>query len=209
MLITVLHFGFFIDILKNHILDITFCSLAAINGVKTTTYNLLSEKLEFEYASMAKAEVDDMSNKKDQRLMINGAANLQEMDLMGTNGVVHVIDTVLPTDSGMPISNTLANRNMTIFKQLIDDAGLEDEFDSLTDKTFFIPSDKAFEQSAAGLYWIQQLKEHPESLKDNARLKEFLEYHVAEPLIKTCDLSEDMVKTSAGQKLRVNLYNTV
>lgn len=196
------------NILKNHILDITFCSLAAINGVKTTTYNLLSEKLEFEYASMAKTELDDMSNKKDQRLMINGVANLQETDLMGTNGVVHVIDTVLSTDSGMPISNTLANRNLTIFKQLIDDAGLEDAFDSLSNKTFFIPSDKAFEQSEVGQYWIQQLKEHPESLKDNARLKEFLEYHVAEPLIKTCDLSEDMVKTTAGQNLRVNLYNT-
>lgn len=150
-----------------------------------------------------------MSNKKDQRLKINGDTNVQEMDLMGTNGVVHVIDTVLSTDSGMPISNTLANRNLTIFKQLIDDAGLEDTFDNLSNKTFFIPSDKAFEQSEAGQYWIQQLKEHPETLKDNARLKEFLEYHVAEPLIKTCDLSEDMVKTTAGQNLRVNLYNTV
>ncbi|XP_062560812.1 transforming growth factor-beta-induced protein ig-h3 isoform X2 [Armigeres subalbatus] len=198
------------NILKNHILDITFCSLAAVNGVKTTTYNMLSEKLEFEYASMAKTEVEDMSltSKKDQRLKINGIATVGEMDLMGTNGVVHVIDTVLPTDSGMPISNTLANRNFTIFKQLIDDAGLEDEFDSFSNKTFFIPSDKAFEQSETGQYWIKQLKEHPESLRDNAQLKEFLEYHVAEPLIKTCDLQENMVKTSAKKDLRVNLYNT-
>lgn len=198
------------NILKNHILDITFCSLAAVNGVKTTTYNMLNEKLEFEYASMSKTEVEDMSmsSKKDQRLKINGIATVGEMDLMGTNGVVHVIDTLLPTDSGMPISNTLANRNFTIFKQLIDDAGLEDEFDSFSNKTFFIPSDKAFEQSEAGQYWIKQLKEHPESLRDNTQLKEFLEYHVAEPLIKTCDLQENMVKTTAGQELRVNLYNT-
>lgn len=196
------------NILKNHILDITFCSLAAVNGVKTTTYNMLNEKLEFEYASMAKTEVEDMSSKKEQRLKINGVATIGETDLMGTNGVVHVIDSVLSTDSGMPISNTLANRNLTIFKQLIDDAGLEDEFDSLSNKTFFIPSDKAFEQSEAGQYWIKQLKEHPESLRDNARLREFLQYHVAEPLIKTCDLQENMVKTGAGQELRVNLYNT-
>lgn len=196
------------NILKNHILDITFCSLAAINGVKTSTYNLLSEKLEFEFASIAKTETEDMSDKKMQRLRINGIANIEETDLMGTNGVVHIIDTVLPTDSGMPISNALASRNLTIFKQLIDDAGLEDEFDSMTNRTFFIPSDKAFEQSEAGQYWIQQLKEHPESLKDNARLKEFLEYHVAEPLIKTCDLQENMIKTATGNELRVNLYTT-
>lgn len=170
---------------------------------------MLNEKLEFEYASMAKTEVEDMSSKKEQRLKINGVATIGETDLMGTNGVVHVIDSVLSTDSGMPISNTLANRNLTIFKQLIDDAGLEDEFDSLSNKTFFIPSDKAFEQSEAGQYWIKQLKEHPESLRDNARLREFLQYHVAEPLIKTCDLQENMVKTGAGQELRVNLYNTV
>lgn len=195
--------------MKNHILDITFCSLAAINGVKTSTYNLLSEKLEFEFASIAKSETEDMtSDKKMQRLRINGIAGIEETDLMGTNGVVHIIDTVLPTDSGMPISNALANRNLTIFKQLIDDAGLEDEFDSMTNRTFFIPSDKAFEQSEAGQYWIQQLKEHPESLKDNARLKEFLEYHVAEPLIKTCDLQENMIKTATGSDLRVNLYTT-
>lgn len=197
------------NILKNHILDITFCSLAAINGVKTSTYNLLSEKLEFEFASIAKTETEDMvSDKKMQRLRINGVANVEETDLMGTNGVVHIIDTVLPTDSGMPISNALASRNLTIFKQLIDDAGLEDEFDAMTNRTFFIPSDKAFEQSEAGQYWIQQLKEHPETLKDNARLKEFLEYHVAEPLIKTCDLEENMIKTATGSELRVNLYTT-
>ncbi|XP_058821711.1 transforming growth factor-beta-induced protein ig-h3 isoform X2 [Topomyia yanbarensis] len=196
------------NILKNHILDITFCSLAAVNGVKTTTYNLLSEKLEFEHVSMGKTETEDMSNKKSQHLRINGVATVQESDLMGTNGVVHVIDTVLSTNSGMPVSNTLSSRNLTIFKQLIDDAGLEDEFDSMSNKTFFIPSDKAFEQSETGQYWIQQLKENPGSLKDDARLKEFLEYHVGEPLIKTSDLQEEMINTASGQKLRVNLYTT-
>lgn len=196
------------NILKNHILDITFCSLAAINGVKTSTYNLLNERLEFEYSSVAKTETEDMSDKKVQRLRINGVATIRDNDLMGTNGVVHVIDTVLPTNSGMPISNTLANRNLTIFKQLIDDAGLEDDFDSMSNKTFFIPSDKAFEQSDVGQYWIQQLKEHPENLKNNALLRDFLQYHVAEPLIKTCDLKEEMIKTTTGHDLRLNLYTT-
>ncbi|XP_055643969.1 transforming growth factor-beta-induced protein ig-h3 isoform X2 [Toxorhynchites rutilus septentrionalis] len=196
------------NILKNHILDITFCSLAAVSGVKTSTYNLLSEKLELEYGSVPKSEVDDLSDKKVQHLMINGIATVRESDLLGTNGVIHVIDTVLPTTSGMPISTTLSVRNFTIFKQLIDDAGMEDEFDAMSNKTFFVPSDKAFEQSEIGQYWIRQLKEHPESLKDNLRLKEFLEYHVGEPLIKTSDLQEDMIKTKAGQDLRVNLYTT-
>ncbi|XP_049281973.1 transforming growth factor-beta-induced protein ig-h3 isoform X2 [Anopheles funestus] len=209
--------GCAMNILKNHILDITFCSLAAVNGVKTSTYNMLNEKLEFEYAMVGKTraptadvatgEIED-EGKKTQRIRINGLATIEESDVIASNGVLHVIDSVLPTDSGMPISNTLANHNLTIFKQLITDAGLEEEFDALSNRTFFIPTDQAFEQTDAGRYWIRQLKEHPENLRGNGELKEFLEYHVAEPLIKTCALEETSVPTKAGQTVRVNLYTT-
>ncbi|XP_052891649.1 transforming growth factor-beta-induced protein ig-h3 [Anopheles moucheti] len=209
--------GCAMNILKNHILDITFCSLAAVNGVKTSTYNMLNEKLEFEYAMVGKTrtpntdvatgEIED-EGKKTQRIRINGVATIEERDVIASNGVLHVIDSVLPTESGMPISNTLANHNLTIFKQLITDAGLEEEFDALSNRTFFIPTDQAFEQTDAGRYWIRQLKEHPENLRGNTDLKEFLEYHVAEPLIKTCALEETSVPTKAGQNIRVNLYTT-
>uniref|UniRef100_A0A2C9H3X9 Uncharacterized protein n=2 Tax=Anopheles gambiae TaxID=7165 RepID=A0A2C9H3X9_ANOGA len=210
--------GCAMNILKNHILDITFCSLAAVNGVKTSTYNMLNEKLEFEYAMVGKtrvpssvegelSEVED-EGKKTQRIRINGFATIEESDVVASNGVLHVIDSVLPTDSGMPISNTLGNHNLTVFKQLISDAGLEEEFDGMSNRTFFIPTDQAFEQTETGRYWIRQLKEHPESLRGNAALKEFLEYHVAEPLIKTCGLEETTIPTKAGQNVRVNLYTT-
>ncbi|XP_041766492.1 transforming growth factor-beta-induced protein ig-h3 isoform X2 [Anopheles merus] len=210
--------GCAMNILKNHILDITFCSLAAVNGVKTSTYNMLNEKLEFEYAMVGKtrvpsavegelSEVED-EGKKTQRIRINGFATIEESDVVASNGVLHVIDSVLPTDSGMPISNTLGNHNLTVFKQLISDAGLEEEFDGMSNRTFFIPTDQAFEQTETGRYWIRQLKEHPESLRGNAALKEFLEYHVAEPLIKTCGLEETTIPTKAGQNVRINLYTT-
>ncbi|XP_035892058.1 transforming growth factor-beta-induced protein ig-h3 isoform X2 [Anopheles stephensi] len=213
--------GCAMNILKNHILDITFCSLAAVNGVKTSTYNLLNEKLEFEYAMVGKTRaptaanadeagetIDEGDGKKTQRIRINGQATIEESDVIASNGVLHVIDSVLPTDSGMPISNTLANHNLTVFKQLLTDAGLEEEFDAMSNRTFFIPTDQAFEQTETGRYWIRQLKEHPESLRGNSALKEFLEYHVAEPLIKTCALEETSVPTKAGQNVRVNLYTT-
>ncbi|XP_058118165.1 periostin [Anopheles ziemanni] len=211
--------GCAMNILKNHILDLTFCSMAAADGVKTSTSNMLNERLEFEYAAdnadsmepvtegLPASEGTD-SNKPAQRIRINGQATIQESDVMASNGVLHVIDTVLPTDSGMPISTTLANHNLTIFKQLLVDAGLEDEFDDMSNRTFFIPSDQAFEQTDAGRYWIRQLKEHPENLRNNAALREFLEYHVVEPLIKTCSLEEKMLPTKAAKDVRVNLYTT-
>uniref|UniRef100_A0AAG5CRE5 Fasciclin n=1 Tax=Anopheles atroparvus TaxID=41427 RepID=A0AAG5CRE5_ANOAO len=207
--------GCAMNILKNHILDLTFCSMAAASGVKTSTSNMLNERLEFEYTPVDEETVtegmptaDGNSKQENERIRINGQATIQEADVMASNGVLHVIDTVLPTDSGMPISTTLANHNLTIFKQLLVDAGLEDEFDDMSNRTFFIPSDQAFEQTDAGRHWIRQLKEHPENLRDNAALREFLEYHVVEPLIKTCSLEETMLPTKSGKDVRVNLYTT-
>ncbi|KFB52048.1 AGAP004428-PA-like protein [Anopheles sinensis] len=191
--------------------------MAAADGVKTSTSNMLNERLEFEYAAGDADSMEpvteglpgtDGASKPTQRIRINGQATIQESDVMASNGVLHVIDTVLPTDSGMPISTTLANHNLTIFKQLLVDAGLEDEFDDMSNRTFFIPSDQAFEQTEAGRYWIRQLKEHPENLRNNAALREFLEYHVVEPLIKTCSLEEKMLPTKAAKDVRVNLYTT-
>jgi transforming growth factor-beta-induced protein len=114
----------------------------------------------------------------------------------------------LPTDSGLPVSSALQTNNLTIFQKLVEASGLDDEFDGLMNVTFFVPNDKAFEVSPTGQYWMEQFEENADSLKDNAELKEFLEYHIAEPLTKTCDLSENMMKAKNGDQLRINLYTT-
>ena len=175
--------------------------MAAVNGVKTTTYNILNEKMVFE---LEKSETEA----EDGKLVINNQAKLIETDLMGSNGVLHVIDTVLPTDSGMPVSNTLENHNLTIFKRLIDQGEFQDDFDTYQNVSYFIPSDKAFQYSELGSYWMQKLQENPDSLKGNPDLKHFLEYHVAEPLVKTCDFQVKMMPTKARDDLRINLYTT-
>jgi transforming growth factor-beta-induced protein len=205
------------DILKNHIMDLTFCSSAVDDDeAKVSAYNMLGEKMIFERSS--DAEDNKVTNeiksvpesKSGAAILINEKARIMERDLMGTNGVVHIIDTVLETQSGLPISTMLGTRNLTIFKKLMEYGNFDDDFDNLDNATYFIPSDEAFESSETGKFWLQQLKEAPQKLKNNENLKKFLNYHVVEPLTKSSDLSEQMLPTRMNDEpLRVNLYTTM
>ncbi|ALC45910.1 mfas [Drosophila busckii] len=186
------------NILKNHMLDFTFCSLAMVPGGNTTTYNLLGEPLLLNRKQrvLNQTEIDSIN--------INNAAKILDIDIMGTNGVLHVIDTVLPTASALPMTSLMLEKNLTIFKRLIEASGFDDELDDLYNVTVFAPTDSALQHSV----WSQLLYEEPEHLKDNKDLWEFLNYHVIKPMIKTCDLSESSLPTMAGTNVRLNLYST-
>lgn len=199
---------FFSDIIKNHILEMSFCSVAVVDGVRAGAENYLGLKLNLERADAStdaanENEIADLTGVKS--IIINGKAKIVESDIVGTNGILHVIDTVLPTDSGLPISSMLESQNLTIFGDLIEHGGFADEFDDMMNVSYFVPNDDAFD----GTEWVKMLKENPEGLKGNEELKSFLMYHIAKPLTKTCDLSEEMLKTENGNKLRINLYSTV
>ncbi|CRK92133.1 CLUMA_CG005715, isoform A [Clunio marinus] len=201
-------------ILKNHVMDLTFCSSAVIDDdAKVSAYNILGEKMIFERSNDIEDEKttnDVRSKQTEASIMINEKAKIMEQDIMGTNGVVHIIDTVLETQSGLPISTMLTAHNLTIFKTLIDYGSFSNDFDNLNNATYFAPTDEAFETSIIGRYWMKQLEESPQKLKNNEKLKAFLDYHVVQPLTKSCDLSQEMLPTlNDGEPLRVNLYSTM
>lgn len=186
----------------------SFCSVAVVDGVRTGAENYLGLKLNLERADAStdaanENEIADLTGIKS--IIINGKAKVVESDIVGTNGILHVIDTVLPTESGLPISSMLESRNLTIFGDLIEHGGFTDEFDDMMNVSFFVPNDDAFD----GSEWVKMLKENPEALKGNEELKSFLKYHIAKPLTKTCDLTEEVMKTENGNGLRINLYSTV
>lgn len=201
------------NILKNHILDLTFCSSAVVDDedAKVTTYNMLGEKMSFERSAVdPEKSTNEISNvSKASPVLINEKARIVEEDIMGTNGVLHVIDTVLETQSGLPISTMLSKKNLTIFRKLMEYGSFDNVYDNLDNATYFVPSDEAFENSEVGKHWIKQLEEAPQKLKNNENLKQLLDYHVVQPLTRSCDLSEKMLPTLAdSQSLRVNLYTT-
>lgn len=84
----------------------TFCSCAVVAETKTNTVNLLGEKLNFEINKKKDTENDENANEiaalvGDRRnILINQQSRILETDLMATNGVVHVVETILETDSG-------------------------------------------------------------------------------------------------------------
>lgn len=115
---------FLVDILKNHILDLTFCSVAVVDGAKTSAINAMGERMSLERVEVPKgkteelSEADDMASRK--AIKINGKSEVIESDIMATNGVMHVIDTLLPTESSLPLTSMLGARNLTFFKTLLE-----------------------------------------------------------------------------------------
>ncbi|XP_055848484.1 transforming growth factor-beta-induced protein ig-h3 [Episyrphus balteatus] len=189
------------NILKSHILDFTYCSqVTSPSNPKPMAYNILGESLRFELSPNEKSETE----MQPEDLLINGLVRVVERDIMGTNGVIHVVDTILPSDSSLSISSLMQVQNISIFKSLLEASGLESEFNDYDNATIFAPIDKSFEDSE----WVKKLEQNPEQLKNSAELKEFLRGHVVKPKIKTCDLKEDIIKTEAGSDLRINLYST-
>lgn len=175
-----------------------------VEKAKTNTFNILGDRLMFERKEEENAtESQDLAKQAD--IVINKQARVTEADLMATNGVLHVIDTVLETDAATPVTTLMEHQNLTIFKRLVEASGLDEKFDTMSNVSFFVPTDKSFEQSE----WKTELENNPDSLKDNAELRQFLEYHVVQDYIKTCNLSEDTIPTMAEGGLRVNLYSTV
>lgn len=85
----------------------TFCSAAVVNDAKTGAINTLGLKINLERAENSKekpqqrdTELADMNGDDNMSIMVNGEAEILESDIMGTNGVLHVVDTVLTTESG-------------------------------------------------------------------------------------------------------------
>lgn len=201
--------GCALNILKNHILDMTFCSVAVVEGAKTSAVNTMGERMNLERASAKKSATESPSEAEDlvdktKPIVINGKSEITESDIMATNGVMHVVDTILETDSSLPLTSMLASRNLTYFKSLLELNGLDDLVDSYENVSVFAPTDAALESSK----WVELMKSDPDSLKGNEELTKFLQYHIAKPLIKTCDLTERLLDTQTDDKVRVNLYST-
>lgn len=188
----------------------TFCSVAVVEGAKTSAINKMGERMNLERVTVPKTTSDSPSEAEDlvgtsPSILINGKSEIVESDIMATNGVMHVVSTILETDSSLPLTSMLESRNLTLFKTLLELNGINELVDSYENVSIFAPTDGALESSE----WVKKIQSDPDSLKGNEELTKFLQYHIAKPLIKTCDLTERALDTETGDKVRVNLYSTV
>lgn len=101
------------------------------------------------------------------------------------------------------MTTALADRNLSAFLQLIQEAGLEESLDSMSNMTLFAPTNDAIDSMP-----MEQLKE----LKGNpTKLRDLLMYHITGPEAQGCDMENNqLLKTGLMDKsVRVNLFATV
>lgn len=152
------------DILKQHVLAVGADSVAAMS--------LNGQALE----TVLGNELNITINPETDRLLFSGA-NIVTKDIVTTNGIIHVIDSVIIADVALPESyGTIAdvaseNGNFETLLAALGVAGLDSVMADPT-KTFtvFAPTDAAF--SALGKDTVEAL------LADTEGLKNTLLYHV-------------------------------
>lgn len=102
------------------------------------------------------------------------------------------------------MDEVLANNNHTKFLQLAKQAGLEGEFDSMSNVTLFVPFDAAFDEPEAEKY-INEVK------NDKEKLRELILYHITKGKLESCDMDEsDILQTAVdGKTLPLKVYPLV
>jgi transforming growth factor-beta-induced protein len=96
--------------------------------------------------SLGGTEID--ISRRDNRVTINGAG-IRQGDIVASNAVIHVIDTVLPVPAVVGGNNAIdqakATANLKTFVAAVDAAGLTATLQTSSPITLFIPDDIAFE----------------------------------------------------------------
>ncbi|XP_022253002.1 transforming growth factor-beta-induced protein ig-h3-like isoform X2 [Limulus polyphemus] len=172
-------------ILKNHILPNVLCSTAIPHHAGTI--NLLDKYL-------------TVTRNEDNKLFVNNIQIIAR-DIVGINGIVHIIDGVLVPSQADSVTTSLEKNKMIEIVDLIDTAELRSILDSMKNATFFVPSKKAIQALPEGMK--KGLKENPQ------KLRELLMYHVAQPIVHSCKFhNNQMLKTKIEDKeIRINIYS--
>ncbi len=123
-------------------------------------------------------------------------ANVVIADIVCSNGVIHVIDTVLMPRKDL-VDTAVAAGTFQTLVAAVKASGLVDTLKGAGPFTVFAPSDAAFAKLPAGT--VEAL------LKDPAKLKAILTYHVVAGRTLSTDLPEKAIEvaTVEGRKLAI------
>lgn len=128
---------------------------------------------------------------------VNNTATVALADVVGTNGVIHVIDNVLipPT----VVSTALNNSNFSILVSAVVKAGLVDKLNESGPFTIFAPTNDAFQKLFTALKVSGIVDLTPEQLKP------ILLYHVVSGNNVSSGLTSGNIPTLHGTNLAVNV----
>ena len=111
-----------------------------------------------------------LSRDEDGNVEVEGVKLIMR-DEIATNGVIHVIEEVIIQDSVKSVIEHLKKKNSHTLLNLLEKSGLSHTLDSMSNLTFFFPSEQA----------LSEIPKHimDEIVKDGKKLEELLTHHVA------------------------------
>ena len=142
---------------------------------------------------------DVVISQRNGQLYINNA-RVVTSDILTTNGVIHVIDTVITPPSKDIVDTAAANPNLNTFVAAVQAAGLSDTLKGDGPFTVFAPTDYAFYR--LGKATIDSLLADPEALKS------ILLYHVVPGKVYSGDAANlTSAKTVNGAPIVITQRN--
>jgi uncharacterized surface protein with fasciclin (FAS1) repeats len=134
-----------------------------------------------------------------ETVKINGAATVTTADIVASNGIIHVIDSVLLPATIVDLAVAYPDFDTLVAAAVA--AELVDTLNSAGPFTVFAPTDAAFEAAIAAL------ETTAEELLAREDLAGILTYHAVPGAIKAADLAagEQAVPTVAGPDLTINV----
>jgi transforming growth factor-beta-induced protein len=147
-------------------------------------------------------EGDNVNIKVDMGNVYINDAKVVIADIKTSNGIIHVIDTVLlpPQKLGTIVDVAVADGRFTTLVAALKAAGLVDTLNGAGPFTVFAPTDDAFKKLPAGT--VESLLK-PENL---AKLKNILLYHVVSGKVMAADVVKlTSAKSVLGQDLTITV----
>ncbi len=137
-----------------------------------------------------------------QRTFINGAEVVGKDACQATNGIVHIVDSLIPTSTRSIAEILEDDGDFDTFKELLDAAGISDYLNRSNPRTVFGPTDDAFGELGGG---ISECLQKEENLR---ALKYLLLIHITYPVEYTSSLSlRNHIRTFSGYFLYVKDIN--
>jgi len=167
-------------ILRSHIVPRMVCSGAVRGRVQVS--NDLGEPL-----SLHRDENDQVYVAGQKLLM---------RDVVGTNGVIHVIDDVIIPQSARTVQEELKRRNQDKFLELLEKSGMGSELNDLHNFTLLLPSDEAINQIDSNI--LESLKRDDEHLRQIVLHHILPKHHHSLPRV-------DSVEALSGQRHHIKL----
>ncbi|XP_071438617.1 transforming growth factor-beta-induced protein ig-h3-like [Hetaerina americana] len=194
------------SILDHHVVSGTLCSAAVpqIPDYNAFAISRQGENLRLEWiegeAGQWKLSLKG-SNEQVEKTMVS------DIDIVATNGVMHLIDSILFPVSARQVNQALQDSNLTMFSSYLEWADMMQDMENVT---LFVPTNEAMQKWAAEEKLELEENDDELSEEEQQKVRDILMYHQVTPMINSCDMESNQVLTTKlpNQTVRIMLSSS-